>query len=182
MQKPVINCRAWLSIGAVRSSSEILPSDWARVGPPSPRFTCKRPASHGHRNSTYINKLHIRLPCITTDVEIDHLLGILTPTNWRWNFLRYILAEEYFTYASNRKIRCSSMYSIITIIYNLTPEKQHNFTLNMRTTFLSIRQIQLDWLDSGSLNANLADGAPNLAPVQGRRRTVCNLTDLAGQK
>ena len=41
-------------------------------------------------------------------------------------------------------------------------KKQHNFTLNARTIFLPIQQIQLDWLDSGSLNAYLANGAPTL--------------------
>ena len=37
-----------------------------RVGPPSARFTCKRPASHGLRNTNYSNKLHIRLTSIIT--------------------------------------------------------------------------------------------------------------------
>ena len=41
-------------------------------------------------------------------------------------------------------------------------KKQHTFTLNTRTTFLPMRQIQLYWLDSGSLNSNLADGEPTL--------------------
>ena len=54
--------------------------DWVRVGTPSAGFTCKRPASHGQRNTNYSSKntnysskLHIRLTCITTDVEIDDL-------------------------------------------------------------------------------------------------------------
>ena len=55
-------------------------------------------------------------------------------------------------------------------------KEQHNFNLNKCTTFLPIRQIQLDWLDSGSLNTNLADGAPTL--VQSKADALCGLVDL----
>ena len=46
---------------------------WARVSPPSVRFAYKLPTSYGHQNTDYSYKLHIRLSCITTYVEIDDL-------------------------------------------------------------------------------------------------------------
>ena len=60
--------------------------------------------------------------------------------------------------------------------FNITTKEQHNFTLIMLTTFLIIRQVQLYWLDSGSLNSNLADCAPTLA--QSKAAALYVIVDL----
>ena len=91
----------------------------------------------------------------------------LSSTRTHWIYLRN---KFWFT----RKSACSLIACISLVmssvwaLFNINNNEQfiirkHTILLNMRTTFLPIRQIQLDWLDSGSLNANLADGPPTLA-------------------
>ena len=82
--------------------------DCARVSPPSARFTYKR-------SESYVINYTLGLPAS------QQMLIFMTFNTFTFNFLRHLLVEDYFTYASYRKIRCSSLYSTIITLNNLSP-------------------------------------------------------------